>query len=416
MHFGPPLRSNPLGELAYLRRTSTVQEYQQRFLALLYRTDQLTSKQQVQLFTAGLRNPLKIDVELQNPSNLQTAMSLAHAYEHRGEDDAADSLPPICRSSIGRSSAPIPHRLNKPVPINASTPAPAPGTTSHGSGSVNHLVPAPTRGPLLPTPATSKFQRLTPAEMNECRLQGLCYNRSTKFSRDHAYSFKGIYLLELDDADGSSESTDTEVQISLHAITGVSTGRTMKLRVSVQGVLLTALVDSGSTHNFLADGVAERIGVCLSPLPRMKVTVANGDRVASLGVHRGLRIDINDEFFHVDCYALPLEGFDVVLGVQWLRTLGPIIWDFDRLTMSFWWQDHQVIWHNITTYQGIPRVHASSPADVLADLLLEFASLFDAPQGLSPSRRQDHHIHLLPGTAPVAVRPYRYPLLLKDKI
>lgn len=65
--------------------------------------------------------------------------------------------------------------------------------------------------------------------------------------------------------------------------TGVSTGRTMKLRVSVQGVLLTALVDSDSTHNFLADGVAEHIGVRLDPLPGMKVMVANGDRVASLG-------------------------------------------------------------------------------------------------------------------------------------
>lgn len=49
---------------------------------------------------------------------------------------------------------------------------------------------------------------------------------------------------------------------------------------------------------------------------------------------------ISDELFHVDCYALQLEGFDVVLGVQWLRTLGPIVWDFDHLTMSFWWHEH----------------------------------------------------------------------------
>lgn len=109
MRFGPPLRSNPLGELAHLQRTGTVLEYQRQLLALLCRTKQLSSKQQVQLFTASLRNPLKTDVELQNPSNLQTVRSLARAYEHRGEDDRAYTLPPVRGSLSSRFSAPSPH-------------------------------------------------------------------------------------------------------------------------------------------------------------------------------------------------------------------------------------------------------------------------------------------------------------------
>lgn len=45
-----------------------------------------------------------------------------------------------------------------------------------------------------------------------------------------------------------------------------------------------------------------------------------------------------------------------------------------------------------------------------------YADIFAEPRGLPPPRRHDHHIRLLPGTPPVAVRPYRYPQLLKDEI
>jgi hypothetical protein len=55
MRFGPPIRSNPLGELAACCRTSSVADYQERFLALLMRAGPLTESQQVQLFIAGLQ-------------------------------------------------------------------------------------------------------------------------------------------------------------------------------------------------------------------------------------------------------------------------------------------------------------------------------------------------------------------------
>ena len=35
LRYGPPLRSNPLGELAACRRTGTIEEYQDHFQALL---------------------------------------------------------------------------------------------------------------------------------------------------------------------------------------------------------------------------------------------------------------------------------------------------------------------------------------------------------------------------------------------
>jgi len=64
LRFGPPLRSNPMGELMACRRTGTVAEYQDRFEALLPRAGPLEEVQRIQAFTTGLGPPLSHDVEM----------------------------------------------------------------------------------------------------------------------------------------------------------------------------------------------------------------------------------------------------------------------------------------------------------------------------------------------------------------
>jgi hypothetical protein len=118
----------------------------------------------------------------------------------------------------------------------------------------------------------------------------------------------------------------------------------MQLVVQVGTTELLALVDSGSTHNFIRDEVIGELGLKVRPRPDMKVTVANGEKVTSAGIVHELPVSIDQESFSINLYSLPLDGFDIVLGVQWLRTLGPILWDFDSLFITFWRKDHQVTW------------------------------------------------------------------------
>jgi hypothetical protein len=79
--FGPPSRSNPLGELCHLRRQGSVADYTEAFLTHLSRCDTITEPHQVAIFTAGLGESLQTDVELQRPASLEDAMGLARAYE-----------------------------------------------------------------------------------------------------------------------------------------------------------------------------------------------------------------------------------------------------------------------------------------------------------------------------------------------
>ena len=81
LRYGPPLRSVPLFELSSCRRTGTVEDYQDRFQALLPRAGRLDEAQRVQLFTGGLLPPLSLQVEQQKPPSLAAAMSLARQFE-----------------------------------------------------------------------------------------------------------------------------------------------------------------------------------------------------------------------------------------------------------------------------------------------------------------------------------------------
>jgi len=69
----------------------------------------------------------------------------------------------------------------------------------------------------------------------------------------------------------------------------------------------------------------------------LNTMVANANRVHIPRVCLATGVTIGDEAFSIDCFALDLVGFDLVLGVQWLRTLGSIVWDLGALAMSFWY-------------------------------------------------------------------------------
>ncbi|KAK8497643.1 hypothetical protein V6N12_042831 [Hibiscus sabdariffa] len=83
VRFGPPMSNNPLGELANLKYSGTVEEYKSQFQSLLARISDLKPRQQVDLFTARLVEELRIDIEMQQSGNLGVAMNMAQALEHK---------------------------------------------------------------------------------------------------------------------------------------------------------------------------------------------------------------------------------------------------------------------------------------------------------------------------------------------
>ena len=91
------------------------------------------------------------------------------------------------------------------------------------------------------------------------------------------------------------------------------------------------LIDSGSTHSFLDESMARRLKCPLIPTQPLIVTVANGNKVMSKSACAGFCWDIQG----ADLRLLKLGGCDVVLGVDWMKNVSPIYFDFNKMEETF---------------------------------------------------------------------------------
>jgi hypothetical protein len=186
--------------------------------------------------------------------------------------------------------------------------------------------------------ATLVLIKLSPEDMAWRREVDQSFKCPKKWSWAHqkTYPMRGIYLLDISgDEQHDNDSIDSEAEISLHTLSGAWTTETMRLPVSLQHPSLITLIDSGSTHCFLGAHVARHLN--LSPMAKdgMTIVVANGERLPCIRVCSALPFTINSELFCINFLVIALQGYEMVRGCNWLRTLGPIVWDFSHLSMAF---------------------------------------------------------------------------------
>lgn len=124
-------------------------------------------------------------------------------------------------------------------------------------------------------------------------------------------------------------------KILLHALSGVSTPRTMRVTGLICGRRLHILIDSGSTHNFVSLKFAKRMGCSTTPALTFQVMVANGEKLRCEEIYVAVPIEIQGYKFQTNMYPLDLQGSDVVLGIQWLQSLGRVLHDWNKLSMEF---------------------------------------------------------------------------------
>jgi hypothetical protein len=288
------------------------------------------------------------------------------------------------------------------------------GTTVGATTAAGSHASTPTSSSTSVTKLASSALRLSPTEIAQHRNDDKCFHCYEFFTDVHRDHCKRIFVIEvIDEEDTALAASEGESTISVHALTGLQlhSSSTMQLLVHVNGACLMALLDSGSTHNFINEQAAARADITLSGPSCLQVSMANDNKLTnSPGYCHDMQLIIHGEHFSIDCYELALGSYDMVLGVKWLESLGPILWDFRRGTLAFIRGGHRVVW-STTSSRPVPSSRTTLLAvegDLMNMLLQEFEGLFQEPIGLPPACSHSHRIHLLPRTAPIAVLPYRY--------
>ena len=189
-------------------------------------------------------------------------------------------------------------------------------------------------GPRPNVKLDSKFklplQRLSPAQMEERRKKGLCFNCDEKFQPGHhcksatLFLLEGLYpfrapsssvqLMELNDNEMSvcptpdvfhAESVETEshmaeAEITLYALLGSPSPGTLRIKGKINGYRVVILLDTSSTHNFLDAAILSKLQLCLDPTVSFEVKVANGATIKTMGVCVGVKVVMQGHMFSVD--------------------------------------------------------------------------------------------------------------------
>lgn len=148
---------------------------------------------------------------------------------------------------------------------------------------------------------------LTAEEEAEHRAKNLCFFCHEPFSRDHRCAQREklqLRFISVEEEDGECSyhegegGEDAAPLISLHAINGDDTGRTMKIGASVGTRNIYILIDNGSTHDFLDVGLAWRLRWKERSTDLSTVQVAGGGGTAE-GLWSLGRVQVEDARFGV---------------------------------------------------------------------------------------------------------------------
>ena len=267
-----------------LQQTGTVDDYLAKFeelkSLLLLKTPTMPDTHLLDSFIGGLKPAIKPLVKAFKPLTLSQAIEQAQLQEEHVQ--ALKYIP----EKPYKFSQHSPH--SKPL---LPTPAAGYRTSPHSHLKAPQNNPIPSKVPSSDLPKPTRF--IPAAERAEKMAKGLCFICDQPYERGHKCSSVGkqLFLVEvLGEEDEEGETTGTKPfagemefegaevtpQLSINAMNGSPGYNTMRVNGDLGKKIIHILLDSGSTHNFLDEQLAKKLGYKLELIPTQSVIIAGG--------------------------------------------------------------------------------------------------------------------------------------------
>jgi hypothetical protein len=171
------------------------------------------------------------------------------------------------------------------------------------------------------------------------------------------------------------------------------------------------LFDSGATHSFISDKCVARVGLDSCQAKGSYIISTLGGQIGSNQLIRCAPIQLGSKEIKTDLVLLPLDGMDMILGMDWM-TKHKVLLDISSRVIEI---DSP---HNGATTLYLPQQeYCYSCVYAITDIKLEdipivceYPDVFpENLPGMPPNQDIEFIIELQPGTAPISKRPYRMP-------
>ena len=108
----------------------------------------------------------------------------------------------------------------------------------------------------------------------------------------------------------------------------------MLFRSEINQIPVCAFIDSGSTHSFINPYLVNNLALETQQTPTLQVKIANGAKMSTNQLCPNLNFKLQNHDFETDLRVLDINGFDLLLGMDWLSSMSPMFLDWKRGIMK----------------------------------------------------------------------------------
>src|SRR4051794_34563394 len=108
----------------------------------------------------------------------------------------------------------------------------------------------------------------------------------------------------------------------------------IKLTGTIHNHPAVFMIDCGATNNFINTAFINHHNLSTTPQPDQTITLADGSKCVSTQILSFAPVHLDSYTDTIDLITLPLNGYDAILGMNWLTRINPRI-DWKHRTIHF---------------------------------------------------------------------------------